>query len=403
MKKSDKLFYTFSIYFNSLLGVGREIFLISLLTPTQLGLWRIIITLQGYCKFLGLNAPSLIIYRGQIKGLVNAYSKSVVNFLILTSLLFVPIFSLLSIHLLPDSSQNLLVFIMVFLLACVVVISNYLTSFALSCKNLRCLSFYQILSPVILVLLLWFIPSINLSSLFLVVIFSSLIPLIFFKDEIKKAVSSCSFKTLIFLLCNFRRVKVLFSTSLNNLAAPLAFSIFHTSEIWVAGSNYGLQTVGYLSVIFVFVNVANMSASIFSTFMLAFRKEEVKLGGRFLLFNSVKVFVITIFVVITGLFFFWFITNFYFDKYLDILSYLFIYALCIPFLAIRNVTLTSIIANNDGIKFSIVLMPLILVKIISIYFFAESEYMFFVLSVIFNIIFGIVSILLPYNFSRNNL
>lgn len=393
--KKPKLLYSLSIYWMSLVGLVRESILISILTPAQLGVWRLILTIQMYSKYLALNSSTLIVYRGQVKNVINSYIKRVNCIISFLSLSLCIIFSTVLSNILPIEGNYFYIWFALFSLSAFNIATNYFTSINLALKNFTKLAIFQFISPICMLVLIFIIrPHDDLTIVSLVVLSCAIPTLVFIKDFL--SVVKYHKATYAYLKIKVRSLLVIIKSSMGNLFAPLSFTMFHTSEVWMMQSKFDIALVGYFSIILVFTNVSNLSASVFSTFMFAKDPLKTKSDTGFLCKKLIQVFsLVSVSVLIGNELILNLIPNYY-PNYAEMVPYLAIYSFCIPFLSLRNVSLTSAISQNIGFLVGMFTVTLLIFKVVFSQFFIEEKESFFLSITIFNIIYGILVSIFPF-------
>ena len=387
--------YTLSSYWISLVGLVRESILISMLTPAQLGLWRLLLTFQGYCKYISLNASDLCVYRGKPKGLVEKYYRDVISIITLLLMLIAPMFAFWASKYIQLGVSSGVKVLIIGLLSVFIVYTNVFCSLALSKKDFSSITLFQFTSPVILVLGLLIMGVSSGIELALTLVVANGLSLICYY---KYFYSTYSYTITAFkyLKIKVRSYVVMLKMSANNLTASLSFAIFHTCEVWLIESKFGLSAVGFFSVVLVFTNIANLGSSALSTILFATHTNRIKCDGRFLIKVSLVSTVIVMLIALIGFYVLGYLINTLFVNYSPVLTILAIYSFCIPFLAIRNFGLTNIIANKNGTVFGFYTLILASVKITTLVLVEQSQTDFFITVVLFNITYGISSILFPF-------
>lgn len=338
--------FTASSYWVTFCGLLREVALLSVLSPAQMGVWRAIITIQTYSKYGALNYPSVLIYRGRPKYLVESYLSMLIPLIFLLAFFTLPMLMALAWLSVGDIG-GIGVYALIFSIIFVTCLNHILNSISMSIDKIGSVSLYQFVTPLLFLVGLLILPDYSIGSLLVLLLVSMLSSCVIYKDSILVLFSSIR-RDGVSKIKRSIKCWSLHKFNFSTLVASISFTLFFSSEIWLIQYFAGNEYLGYFSVVVVFVNMATMAAASIVAFIFAKESSKIKSNRSYLNSLSIKLFLATTLISVVGCFLLDELVRLFFTEYSPSMVMLFTYVICIPFLALRNTTLTSMLANGWG-------------------------------------------------------
>ena len=386
-RKATLLLFTLSTYVNSALGLLRDVLLLSVLDSSQLGIWRVFLTVQANSKYLAVGLPGTLVYRALPMGKVDSYLRSIFPIILCYMLLLLPFFLLIFWNVLPESVKNIEFLTLLAVLCVLVVATNLVNSIYTASKDFKALIAMQLMPPIVVLAIFFFNSDITPRVMIWSLAAGSSCSLLFFNKDVRGSLHF--YKVWRYVT----RFKVLSSLSIKIMLPSFAFTLFQTVDVVMVGALLGAKEVGQLSISLTFASIAGLASMVFSTFVFVNDPGKIKESRSYMYRMSGINFFVGVGVCLVGYFFAVYVIKEYLQQHTEALIVLSAIAFSVPFLALRNLTITYIITKGAELKFSFMLVLLIVFKLLMFKIFYQ-EYWYFVI-MIFNVFFGLFCIFYP--------
>jgi O-antigen/teichoic acid export membrane protein len=387
----DTAGYVLLNYLATAVTTVRGILLIALLTPFNLGIYKLIFTYTSYFRYYNLGLNALAFYRAPLKRLEYSYSVLLRNInttlAIAFGLIFTAIFSMFWWGTLAEQGLLDLIFWIFVILFFTQLGETFLTISKIY-RRFPLVSAYNILfaslSLALMVLLGYYF---ELRGVVLGLALATVISCVFVMCKLPKQPLS--------LLGNFRfKVRTLFKHSILTIIPGMLTVLFSTVEIWIIAYKYGAVETGFYAVVSTVVSLILMLNTDGMVFIYSKKSADLKNDKKMVWRLSAVAFVIVTVVCAACALILQWVMALFFPKYVAAADIFMICFWGIPFLVFRNVILYYI-ANKKLELVSYVLFFLLALKT-GVLALITDKHGFYTSLAALNAVYGISLLILLY-------
>ncbi|RAV99751.1 MATE family efflux transporter [Pseudochryseolinea flava] len=348
--------YVIFNYLSVFLNTVRGIVLIAVLTPIQMGSYRLIFTYSNYFRYYNLGLNALAFYRAPPRKLQALYSNLLFKINISLAAFFGILFSVAYTFLASDEYSSLwLASIFLFVILFFTQTSETFVTIAKIHGRFDIINRYNIAfasGSLVLMIVLGKTYGLHgaIGGLALATMATSLYLSTVLKDAAQSSVT-----------LTFNRIKLFFLSGALNIFPGMLSILFSTIEVWLITRSFGLAETGYYSVVITLVNLILMINTDGFVFLYAKRSKQIKNDPRFVLKSTVLSFGVTLLFCAMCIPIVHWGVAYFFPQYATASD---IYQICfwgIPFLVMKNLVVYYL-SNNRPIRISVLLALLLVMK-----------------------------------------
>jgi O-antigen/teichoic acid export membrane protein len=354
----DTAGYILLNYLATAITTVRGILLISLLSPFNLGIYKLIFTYTSYFRYYNLGLNALAFYRAPLKGLESSYSVLLRNInttlAVAFGLVFAAMFSIFWWETLASQGKLDLI-LWIFIILFFTQLGETFLTISKIYKRFEFVSGYNLmfaLSSLILMVTLGYY--FELRGVVLGLAIATLVSCIYILKKLPaqpvSLVSSIGFK-----------IKTLFKHSILTIIPGMLTVLFSTVEIWIIAYKYGAIETGFYAVVSTVVSLILMFNTDGMVFIYSKKSGGLKSDRKMIWRLSAVAFVIVSIVCVGCALILSWVMALFFPKYLPSADIFMICFWGIPFLVFRNVILYYI-ANKKFKLISYLLLFLLILK-----------------------------------------
>lgn len=387
----DTAGYVLINYIATAVTTVRGILLIGLLSPFNLGIYKLIFTYTSYFRYYNLGLNALAFYRAPLKGLENSYSVLLRNInttlAVAFGLIFAVIFSMFWWETL--ATQGLLDFTLwIFVILFFTQLGETFLTISKIYKRFDFVSGYNLVfavsSLVFMIVLGYYF---ELRGVVVGLAISTLASCVYILRKLPKQsvslVGNLGFK-----------VKTLFKHSILTIIPGMLTVLFSTVEVWIIAYKYGAVETGFYAVVSTVVSLILMLNTDGMVFIYSKKSGDLKNNRKMIWRLSAVAFVIVSIVCIACALVLSWVMALFFPKYLPAAD---IFGTCfwgIPFLVFRNVILYYI-ANKKLRLISYLLFFLLILKTVVLMLMIEKTTFYIALAGL-NTTYGVALLVLLF-------